>query len=54
MLEPNRRAVEREDKRVEVKIIVCLSIILVLAVALVGIGLTPSLAWSAPAYSLQW
>jgi nitrate reductase NapE component len=54
MLLPDRREAEREDKRAELKVIACLSIVLVLAVALVGVGLTTSLVWPAQAYPLQW
>jgi hypothetical protein len=54
MLDPNRLQAQREDKRDELKVVVCLSAVLVLAIALVGLGLTTSLLWPAQAYPLQW
>jgi nitrate reductase NapE component len=54
MLHPDRRELERGDERAELKVIACLSIILMLAVALVGVGLTTSLVWPAQAYPLEW
>jgi hypothetical protein len=53
MLNPDRRQAEREDERDELKIIACLSAVLVLALALVGLGLT-TLLLPAQAYPLQW
>jgi hypothetical protein len=49
MLHPDRRQAEREDKRVELNIIACLSAVLVFAIALVGLGLTRSPLWPAQA-----
>jgi hypothetical protein len=54
MLHPDRRQAEREDKRDELKVIACLSAVLLFAIALVGLGLTMSLLWPAQAYPLQW
>ena len=54
MLHPNRGYAEREDKRDELKVIACISVVLVLAIVLVGVGLTTSLLWPAQAYPLQW
>jgi hypothetical protein len=54
MLYPDRREAERERKRDELKVIACLSAVLVLAIVLVGVVLTTSLVWPAQAYPLQW
>jgi hypothetical protein len=54
MLHPDRRQAEREAKREDLKVIACLSVLLVLAIVLVGVGFTTSLLWPAQAYPLQW
>jgi hypothetical protein len=54
MLHPDRRKAEREDRRVELKVLACLSIVLVLGIAFVGAGIATSLLWPAQAYPLQW
>jgi hypothetical protein len=54
MLYPDRRAAERERIRDELKVIACLSTVLVLAIVLVVVGLTTSSLWPAQAYPVQW
>jgi hypothetical protein len=54
MLHPDPREAEREHVRDELKVIACLSSVLVLAILLVAVCLTTSLVWPAEAYPLQW